>query len=114
MNDVLQRRTGMSDVSPRPWTRKQPQSSTLMASRPSSTASRNAPNSSPECSPKPASRIFSKALYNEVAESPNQRRTLRINGKWTPIDTSTFDASMGVEVNSTLGKGPTPSTAARA
>ena len=27
------------------------------------------------------------------------------SGKWTDIDTSTFDASMGVEVNSTLGKG---------
>jgi hypothetical protein len=44
-------------------------------------------------------------LYNEVAEAPNQRRTLRINGQWTDIDTGAFDASMGVEVNSTLGKG---------
>ena len=44
-------------------------------------------------------------LYNEVCEAPNQRRTLRINGKWSDIDTGTFDASMGVEVNSTLGKG---------
>lgn len=46
-----------------------------------------------------------QGLYNEIAEAPNQRRTLRINGSWTDIDTGTFDASMGVEVNSTLGKG---------
>ena len=29
-------------------------------------------------------------LYNEIAESPNQRRTLRINGSWTDIDTGAF------------------------
>lgn len=46
-----------------------------------------------------------QGLYNEIAEAPNQRRTLRINGAWTDVDTGTFDASMGVEVNSTLGKG---------
>ena len=46
-----------------------------------------------------------QGLYNEIAESPNQRRTLRVNGKWTPVDTSTFDASMGIEVeDSTLGE----------
>jgi hypothetical protein len=30
---------------------------------------------------------------------------LKINGKWTPYDTGTFDASMSVEVNANLGKG---------
>jgi hypothetical protein len=44
-------------------------------------------------------------LYNEVCENPNQQRTLRIRGNWQTYDTSTFDASMGVEVNPTLGKG---------
>ena len=44
-------------------------------------------------------------LYNEIAEAPNQRRALRLTGQWTDIDTSAFDASMGVEVNPTMGKG---------
>ena len=48
--------------------------------------------------------LFS-GLFNEVCENPNQQRTLKINGKWTPYDTGTFDASMGVEVNPNLGKG---------
>ena len=48
--------------------------------------------------------LFS-GLYNEVCENPNQKRALRIRGKWTDFDTSTFDASLGVEVNPTLGKG---------
>jgi hypothetical protein len=44
-------------------------------------------------------------LFNEIVENPAQQRTLKINGSWTDYDTSTFDASMGVEVNPTLGKG---------
>ena len=44
-------------------------------------------------------------LFNEICENPNQQRTLKVNGKWTPYDTGTFDASMGVEVNANLGKG---------
>ena len=44
-------------------------------------------------------------LYNEICENPNPPRTLRINGKFVPYDTSTFDASMTVEVNPNLGKG---------
>jgi len=44
-------------------------------------------------------------LFNEICESPNVQRTLRINGNFVPYDTSTFDASMTCEVNPTLGKG---------
>jgi hypothetical protein len=44
-------------------------------------------------------------LYNEICENPNPPRTLRINGKFVPFDTSTFDQSMSVEVNPNLGKG---------
>jgi hypothetical protein len=44
-------------------------------------------------------------LYNEVCENPNPPRTLRIRGSFIPYDTSTFDASMAVEVNANLGKG---------
>ena len=48
--------------------------------------------------------LFS-GLFNEICENPNQQRTLKVSGKWTPYDTGTFDASMGVEVNANLGKG---------
>ena len=48
--------------------------------------------------------LFS-GLYNEICENPNPPRTLRIRGKFVPYDTSTFDASMAVEVNPNLGKG---------
>jgi hypothetical protein len=48
--------------------------------------------------------LFS-GLYNEICENPNPPRTLKINGKFVPYDTSTFDASMAVEVNANLGKG---------
>ena len=44
-------------------------------------------------------------LYNEICENPNPPRTLRVNGNFVPYDTSTFDASMAVEVNANLGKG---------
>jgi hypothetical protein len=44
-------------------------------------------------------------LFNEICENPNQKRTLKLNGNWVDYDTSTFDASMSVEVNPTLGKG---------
>jgi hypothetical protein len=44
-------------------------------------------------------------LYNEICENPNQQRTIKLRGKFVPYDTSTFDASMSVEVNENLGKG---------
>ena len=104
LNDVLQRRTGLSDAAkgldPK-HCRARPRS----ASRRSSTASRSAPNSSPASWPKPASRIFSTA---STTRSPSPRTSAgrcASTASGPPIDTSTFDASMGVEVNSTLGKG---------
>jgi hypothetical protein len=44
-------------------------------------------------------------LYNEICENPNPPRTLKVNGRFVPYDTSTFDQSMSVEVNPNLGKG---------
>lgn len=44
-------------------------------------------------------------IYNEICENPNQRMTLKLRGKWTEYDTSTFDESMSIEVNENLGKG---------
>lgn len=46
-----------------------------------------------------------EGLFNEVCENPNQKRTLKLRGKWTECDPSTFDESMTVEVNANLGKG---------
>jgi hypothetical protein len=46
-----------------------------------------------------------QGLYNEICENPDQQRSLKVHGSWVNFDTSTFDASMSVEVNATLGKG---------
>ena len=104
MNDVLQRRTGMSDAA-KGLDPKQLQSSTQVGVEAIINGQQERTELIARVLAETGFKDLFEGLYNEVAESPNQRRTLRINGKWTPIDTSTFDASMGVEVNSTLGKG---------
>ena len=104
MNDVLQRRTGMSDAA-RGLDPKQLQSSTQVGVEAVINGQQERTELIARVLAETGFKDLFEGLYNEVAESPNQRRTLRINGKWTPIDTATFDASMGVEVNSTLGKG---------
>ena len=104
MNDVLQRRTGMSDAA-RGLDPKQLQSSTQIGVEAVINGQQERTELIARVLAETGFKDLFEGLYNEVAESPNQRRTLRINGKWTPVDTSTFDASMGVEVNSTLGKG---------
>ena len=104
MNDVLQRRTGMSDAA-RGLDPKQLQSSTQVGVEAVINGQQERTELIARVLAETGFKDLFEGLYNEVAESPNQRRTLRINGKWTPVDTSTFDASMGVEVNSTLGKG---------
>ena len=104
MNDVLQRRTGMSDAA-KGLDPKQLQSSTQVGVEAIINGQQERTELIARVLAETGFKDLFEGLYNEIAESPNQRRTLRINGKWTPIDTSTFDASMGVEVNSTLGKG---------
>jgi hypothetical protein len=104
MNEVLQRRTGLSDAA-KGLDPKALQSSTQIGVE----AVINGQQERTEL----VARVLAETgfkdvfigLYNEVAEAPNQRRTLRLNGNWTDVDTGTFDAAMGVEVNSTLGKG---------
>lgn len=44
-------------------------------------------------------------LYDEISENPNVKRMIKVRGKFVPVDTGTFDPSMGVEVNANLGKG---------
>lgn len=46
-----------------------------------------------------------KGLLRECVNSPNQERTLELRGKWTTVNPSTFDPSMRIKVNPTLGKG---------
>jgi len=46
-----------------------------------------------------------RGLLRECVNSPNQQRTIQLRGKWTTIDPSTFDPSMRISVNPTLGKG---------
>ena len=104
MNDVLQRRTGMSDAA-KGLDPKQLQSSTQVGVEAIINGQQERTELIARVLAETGFKDLFQGLYNEIAESPNQRRTLRINGKWTPVDTSTFDASMGVEVNSTLGKG---------
>jgi hypothetical protein len=46
-----------------------------------------------------------KGLLREIVNSPNQERTLQLRGKWVNVDPSTFDPTMRISVNPTLGKG---------
>jgi hypothetical protein len=46
-----------------------------------------------------------KGLLREIVNNPNQERTVKLRGKWTNVNPSTFDPTMRVSVNPTLGKG---------
>jgi hypothetical protein len=46
-----------------------------------------------------------KGLLREIVNHPNQERTIQLRGKWETINPSTFDPSMRISVNPTLGKG---------
>ena len=46
-----------------------------------------------------------KGLLRECVNSPSQQRTIQLRGKWVTLDPSTFDPSMRISVNPTLGKG---------
>lgn len=104
LNDVLARRTGLSDAA-KGLDPKQLQSSTQIGVEAIINAQQERVELIARVLAETGFKDLFTGLYNEVAEAPNQRRTLRINGSWTDIDTGTFDASMGVEVNPTLGKG---------
>jgi len=46
-----------------------------------------------------------RGLLREIVNSPNQVRTLQLRGKWVDVNPSTFDPTMRISVNPTLGKG---------
>jgi hypothetical protein len=104
LNDVLQRRTGLSDAA-KGLDPKALQSSTMIGVEAIINGQQERIELVARVLAETGFKDLFAGLYNEIAEAPNQRRTLRLNGKWADIDTGTFDASMGVEVNSTLGKG---------
>jgi hypothetical protein len=104
LNDTLARRTGLTDAA-KGLDPKALQSSTSIGVEAIINGAQERIELTARVLAQTGFKDLFTGLYNEIAEAPNQRRTLRINGNWTDIDTGTFDASMGVEVNSTLGKG---------
>jgi hypothetical protein len=46
-----------------------------------------------------------RGLLREIVNSPNQVRTIQLRGKWVDVNPSTFDPTMRISVNPTLGKG---------
>jgi len=46
-----------------------------------------------------------KGLLREIVNNPNQQRTIKLRGKWTEVNPSTYDPSMRISINPTLGKG---------
>jgi hypothetical protein len=104
MNDIFQKRTGLSDAA-KGLDAKALQSSSQIGVEAIINGAQERTELVARVLAETGFKDLFVGIYNEVCEAPNQRRTLRINGKWSDIDTGTFDASMGVEVNSTLGKG---------
>ena len=46
-----------------------------------------------------------EGLLREIVAHPNAERTVKLCGKWTTINPSTYDPTMRISVNPTLGKG---------
>jgi hypothetical protein len=104
LNDVLQRRTGLSDAA-KGLDPQALQSSTMIGVQAVINGAQERTELVARVLAETGFKDLFAGLFNEIVENPSQRRTLKINGSWTDYDTSTFDASMGVEVNPTLGKG---------
>ena len=104
MNDMLSRRTGLTDAA-KGLDPKAIQSSTQIGVE----AVINGAQERVELVARVLAETGFKDLFvglvNEIAENPCPPRMLQINGKFVPFDPSTLDASMSVEVNPNLGKG---------
>jgi hypothetical protein len=46
-----------------------------------------------------------RGLLREIVNNPNPTRTIQLRGKWETVNPSTFDPTMRISVNPTLGKG---------
>jgi hypothetical protein len=104
LNDVLQRRTGLSDAA-KGLDPKALQSSTMIGVEAIINGQQERTELVARVLAETGFKDLFAGVYNEICENPSQQRTLKVNGDWVDYDTSTFDASMGVEVNPTLGKG---------
>jgi hypothetical protein len=104
LNEVLQRRTGLSDAA-KGLDPKALQSSTMIGVEAVINGAQERTELVARVLCETGFRDLFTGLYNEICENPNQKRTLKIRGKFIPYDTGTFDASMAVEVNANLGKG---------
>ena len=104
LDTVLQRRTGLSDAA-KGLDPKALQSSTMLGVEAVINGQQERTELVARVLCETGFKDLFHGLFNEVCENPSQQRTLKINGNWVDYDTSTFDASMGVEVNATLGKG---------
>jgi hypothetical protein len=104
LNDQLARRTGLTDAA-KGLDPKALQSSTMIGVEAVINGAQERVELTARVLCETGFKTLFEGLFNEVCENPNQQRTLKINGKWVPYDTGTFDASMGVEVNANLGKG---------
>jgi hypothetical protein len=104
LNETLQRRTGLSDAA-KGLDPKALQSSTMIGVEAVINGAQERTELVARVLCETGFKDLFVGLYNEICENQNQRRTLKIHGRWQAFDTSTFDASMGVEVNPNLGKG---------
>ena len=104
LNDMLVRRTGLSDAA-KGLDPKAIQSSTQIGVESIINGAQERVELVARVLCETGYKALFEGIYNEICENPNQARTLRIRGKFVPYDTSTFDATMAVEVNENLGKG---------
>ena len=104
LNDQLARRTGLTDAA-KGLDPKALQSSTMLGVEAVINGAQERVELVARVLCETGFKDLFAGLFNEICENPNQQRTLKINGRFTPYDTGTFDASMGVEVNANLGKG---------
>ena len=104
LNEVLQRRTGLSDAA-KGLDPKALQSSTMIGVDAIISGAQERIELVARVLAETGFKDLFQGLYNEICENPNPPRILRVNGTFQQFDPSTFDATMGVEVNPTLGKG---------
>ena len=104
LNEVLQRRTGLSDAA-KGLDPKALQSSTMIGVDAIISGAQERIELVARVLAETGYKDLFQGLFNEICENPNPPRILKVNGSYQQFDPSTFDATMGVEVNPTLGKG---------
>src|SRR5579864_6798789 len=104
LNEVLQRRTGLSDAA-KGLDPKALQSSTMIGVDAIISGAQERIELIARVLAETGYKDLFQGLYNEICENPNPPRMLKVNGSYQTFDPSTFDATMGVEINPTMGKG---------